>query len=534
MLLNIANSARFCEISQWGEWMNIDFDAFYREVTTQIFSTLDITKAMERTLEVLRKVMPADQMEYMLLNPNERTTEIIASAGKLPGKERPKLVSVPKQIIDLAQDILNSKQPYMEVVNSPKEFSFLKHSPELIDYFKEFLDKQESMIMLLLKIDGINVAQLQLTAVGLNRYTQEHADLIMLLHEPFAIAAANALAHQKVLQLQALIEDDNQYLRQEIINLTGNRIIGEEFGLREVMTHVNQVASSSSPVLLIGETGVGKDLIANSLHLYSARRDRPLIKVNCGAIPDSLIDSELFGHEKGAFTGAIKQKRGRFERAHTGTIFLDEVGELPPQAQVRLLRVLQNGEIERVGGSETMQVDARVVAATNRDLTDMLEKKTFREDLFFRLNVFPIVIPPLRQRKSDIPALVHYFIQKKKIHLKLAKTPTLSPGSLDALIQHDWPGNVRELENIIERSMILFQDGVLRFDQLLTHRNSMNNHGWAIAEEHIMSLDEMIATHIRRALKATEGKIHGESGAAAVLKMNPSTLRSKMKKLGMA
>jgi len=283
----------------------------------------------------------------------------------------------------------------------------LKHSPELIDYFKEFLDKQESMIMLLLKIDGINVAQLQLTAVGLNRYTQEHADLIMLLHEPFAIAAANALAHQKVLQLQALIEDDNQYLRQEIINLTGNRIIGEEFGLREVMTHVNQVASSSSPVLLIGETGVGKDLIANSLHLYSARRDRPLIKVNCGAIPDSLIDSELFGHEKGAFTGAIKQKRGRFERAHTGTIFLDEVGELPPQAQVRLLRVLQNGEIERVGGSETMQVDARVVAATNRDLTDMLEKKTFREDLFFRLNVFPIVIPPLRQRKSDIPALVH-------------------------------------------------------------------------------------------------------------------------------
>ncbi len=513
--------------------MQIDADAFYREATTQLVSTLDITKALERTLAIIKKVMPADQMEYVLFNYNERTVEVMARAGQLPGIERPRLVSLPQQVMELAQEILDSEKPYLEIVNSPEEFSFMRRMPELLDQFGDFIKMEISMMILMLKIDGLNVAQLQLSASGKNRYTQQHGDMLRMLHEPFAIAAANALAHMKVLQLQALIEDDNKYLRQEILNLTGDRIIGEEFGLRDVMKSVNQVASSSSPVLLIGETGVGKDLVANSLHMISPRRENPMIRVNCGAIPDNLVDSELFGHEKGAFTGAIREKRGRFERAHTGTIFLDEVGELPPQAQVRLLRVLQNGEIERVGGTETMHVDARIIAATNKDLHEMVGKGSFREDLYFRLNVFPIHIPPLRHRKTDIPALVHHFVKKKTIQLKLTQKPSLSPGSIDMLINHDWPGNVRELENIVERAMILFQDGILRFDQLLTRRNELMRRTSDAANEHLMTLDESIAAHIRRALEIAGGKIHGPGGAAQILNVNPSTLRSKIKKLGL-
>ena len=283
-------------------------------------------------------------------------------------------------------------------------------------------------------------------------------------------------------------------------------------------------------MLLLGQTGVGKDVIANAIHVLSSRTDGLFVKVKCGAIPESLIDSELFGHEKGAFTGAMAQKRGRFERANHGTIFLDEIGELPPQAQVRLLRVLQDKEIERVGGTKTIQLDIRIIAATNRNLEEMVQTGQFREDLWFRVNVFPIWIPPLRQRKSDIPALIQHFIHKKARELKLPGIPALSPGATAPLMASDWPGNVRDLENIVERGLILNPKSPITFENLALTPPQAQTQAFQQAAV-IETLDQVIARHIRFALSQTNGKIHGKGGAAELLVINPNTLRSRMQKL---
>ena len=297
------------------------------------------------------------------------------------------------------------------------------------------------------------------------------------------------------------------------------------------MYKVRQVASLDSPVLLLGETGTGKDVIANAIHYSSSRSEGPFVSVNCGAIPDTLIDSELFGHEKGAFTGALAQKRGRFERAHTGTIFLDEIGDLPLQAQVRLLKVLQSKEIERVGGIRTISLDIRIIAATNHNLAEMVKQGTFREDLWFRLNVFPIRIPPLRERQADIPALIQHFINHKARELKLAGIPELAPGAIDPLTRYHWPGNVRELENVIERAIILNPIGPLTFEHLYPGQPT-NIPATVGPGKELTSLDEVISRHIHQTLSRTNGRISGANGAAAVLKVNPSTLRNRMKKLG--
>ena len=297
------------------------------------------------------------------------------------------------------------------------------------------------------------------------------------------------------------------------------------------MRKLRQVSLSDSPVLLMGETGSGKDVLATFVHDSSSRADGPFISVNCGAIPDSLIDSELFGHEKGAFTGALSQKRGRFERANNGTIFLDEIGELPLQAQARLLRVLQNKEIERVGGVDTISLNIRVIAATNRKLEEMVNNGEFREDLWFRLNVFPIMVPPLRERRVDIPALIQHFIDLKSKELKLSTIPTLAPGAIDALMDYHWPGNIRELQNIIERALIISPTGPLSFEHLSNYGPDPllppESH-----KEKPFTLNEVISQHIRQVLARAKGKINGPDGAAALLAVNPSTLRNRMIKLG--
>ncbi|MBW2523197.1 MAG: sigma-54-dependent Fis family transcriptional regulator, partial [Deltaproteobacteria bacterium] len=257
----------------------------------------------------------------------------------------------------------------------------------------------------------------------------------------------------------------------------------------------------------------------------------PFIVVNCGAIPEALIDSELFGHEKGAFTGALTQKRGRFERAHGGTLFLDEIGEMPLAAQVRLLRVLQNHEIERVGGTERIAVDVRIIAATHRDLEALVREGRFREDLWFRLNVFPITIPPLRERTSDIPALVQHFVDRKAQELKLATTPVLAPGAIDALLDYSWPGNVRELENIVERAMILHRGAPLEFGHRAQHSGEARAALQEAEPQALPPLDSVVERHVRLALEQSGGKIHGPGGAAELLGLNPNTLRSKMRKL---
>jgi transcriptional regulator with GAF, ATPase, and Fis domain len=313
---------------------------------------------------------------------------------------------------------------------------------------------------------------------------------------------------------------------------SGTDVIGADFGLRDVMELVRQVAPLGTPVLLLGESGVGKEVIANVIHQSSPRKDGPLVKVNSGAIPDTLLDSELFGHEKGAFTGALTQKRGRFERADKGTIFLDEIGELPPQAQVRLLRVLQHREVERVGGTKPIPVDTRVIAATHRNLQEMVQSGQFREDLWFRLNVFPITIPPLRDRPEDIPALVDYFIDKKSQELRITRKITLVPGAMDQLQAYQWPGNVRELQNIIERALIRDTDGCLRFDDLIRPQQSSDDRLLAETDQQILPLDEVNARYIRQVLERTHGKINGPGGAAELLDIHPNTLRKRLAKLG--
>jgi transcriptional regulator with GAF, ATPase, and Fis domain len=386
-------------------------------------------------------------------------------------------------------------------------------------------------MVMLLKSKSQILGSLVLISEGKEKYIEEHARLLSLLKEPFVIALSNTLKHREVLKLKDLLADDNRYLHGELRRLSGDEIVGVNFGLKDVMEKVRQVAALDSAVLLLGETGVGKDVIANAIHYSSTRRDGPFINVNCGAIPETLIDSELFGHEKGAFTGALSQKRGRFERADKGTILLDEIGELPSQAQVRLLRVLQDKKIERVGGTKTIPLDIRIIVATNRNLEEMVKANQFREDLWYRINVFPIWIPPLRERKSDIPALLQHFISLKAKELKLPAIPTLSPGAIDPLMQYHWPGNVRELQNVVERALILNPSGSLTFEYLNLPQQQKTPD---LAEQTIEpdNLDKMISRHIRVVLSKTNGKIHGPGGAAELLGINPSTLRNRMKKLG--
>ena len=327
-----------------------------------------------------------------------------------------------------------------------------------------------------------------------------------------------------------MLADDNRYFQDELNRMAGETVIGAGQGLGTVMEMVHQVSPLESPVLLLGETGTGKEVVANAIHNLSLRNQGPFIRVNCGAIPASLLDSELFGYEKGAFTGAVARKRGRIERAQGGTLFLDEIGELSAEAQIRLLRVLQEKEFDRVGGTETIKANIRVVAATHRNLEQMMEEHRFRPDLFFRLRVFPITIPPLRERRDDIPALVDHFILKKTREMKRPRLPSVPSGVMDGLMAYDWPGNVRELENAVERSMILDRSGSLQFKEITSPSSRLPGHTEAGPARH-RPLDEVVSGHIRQVLADCRGRVEGEKGAARILQVHPSTLRKRMRKL---
>jgi transcriptional regulator with GAF, ATPase, and Fis domain len=328
------------------------------------------------------------------------------------------------------------------------------------------------------------------------------------------------------------LADSSKYFENELRKNIGDVIIGADLGLKGVMEQIQQVAPSTSPVLLHGETGTGKELVANIIHKSSPRHNGPLIKVNCGAIPETLIDSELFGHEKGAFTGALAQKRGRFERADGGTIFLDEISELPLNAQVRLLRVLQEKEFERVGGSSPVKVDIRIISATNKSLIKLVETGSFRDDLYYRLGVFPIQIPSLRQRKEDIPAMVEHFMQKKAKEMGLRFMPRLASGALRELIGYDWPGNVRELNNAVERALLVYREKPLQFADILGLSARKKTLEEYFADGTDLSLNNFEAKHIKRVMEKTGGRVEGPNGAAAVLGVKSGTLRHRMRKLG--
>jgi formate hydrogenlyase transcriptional activator len=329
------------------------------------------------------------------------------------------------------------------------------------------------------------------------------------------------------------LEHQNIYLREAFdADLHFGEILGHAPAMQEVFRAVELVAGTDSSVLLLGETGTGKELIARAIHRASRRRAAVMVKVNCGALTATLVESELFGHERGSFTGAVQQKKGRFELAHRGTILLDEVGELPAEAQVKLLRVLQEKEFERVGGTQTLRVDARIIAATNRDLSEDVERGTFRSDLFFRLNIFPIRVPPLRERRQDIPVLTHYFIREFASRIG-RPVDRIDPRALDQLVAYDWPGNVRELANILERAVILCQDSVLQSRHVgIPARAQPAAPERRAAGDEIVTLDEAERRLIVRALERTGGVLAGPNGAAALLGLNRSTLWSRMKRHG--
>jgi formate hydrogenlyase transcriptional activator len=382
-------------------------------------------------------------------------------------------------------------------------------------------------------------------------FTPEDVEFLSQASGQIAIAIENALAYREISELRDKLAQEKLYLEDEIRSeMNFDQIIGDSAALRRVLELIETVAPSDSTVLLLGETGTGKELVARAIHDHSRRKDRTFVKLNCAAIPTGLLESELFGHEKGAFTGAISQKIGRLELADQGTLFLDEVGDVPLEIQPKLLRALQEREFERLGSTRTKKVDVRLVAATNRDLEQMIAEREFRSDLYYRLNVFPIRIPPLRERREDIPLLVSYFVQKYARQMQ-KRIETIPSVAMKKLTEWDWPGNIRELQNFIERAVILTRGRALEApltELRRVHRdkptraaadqgeiarivketiNALNDKK-SVADEHAQKQHEEIV----RALTECKGRVGGDDGAAARLGLNRTTLLSRMKKFG--
>ena len=503
--------------------MNFNENEFFRNMTLRICGSLELNAALQRSFDFLGNFMPLDVMSLHLYDTGMGALRTIARISRLENKALDLVTHLDQKAtaVFTSPGVAN-----VRIINNPESHPVIK---KLIPTLQ--LPKPLSALVMRLVIEDRRIGSLLLTAEGAGRYSERDVHLFSLLNEPFAIATANALSYQEVIRLKDMLSDDNRYLRRELLSTSPDEIIGGDFGLRPVMEMVRKVAPLESPVLLLGETGVGKGVLAGAIHRLSPRNKGPFISVNSGAIPESLIDSELFGHEKGAFTGAVEQKRGRFERANGGTIFLDEIGELPFPAQVRMLRVLQEKVIERVGGSKAIPVDIRIIAATHRNLDEMVRSGKFRKDLLFRINVFPVNIPPLRERKEDLPSLVFYFMNKKARELKLPVLPELASSAKTRLLEYEWPGNVRELENVIEREMILNREGPLTFEDVLGSRGrrAASTPDFVLKS---LTLDEISYQHITRIIKEAGGRVEGAKGAAELLGVHPSTLRSRMRKLG--
>lgn len=378
---------------------------------------------------------------------------------------------------------------------------------------------------------------LSLGAVRENAFTEQDVAFMGQVAKQIAIAVENAIAFGEIADLKDKLAQEKVYLEDEIRSeLNFEEIVGTSEGLRRVLRQVETVAPTDSTVLIYGETGTGKELIARAVHDLSSRKANSFVKLNCAAIPTGLLESELFGHEKGAFTGAIAQRVGRFELAHRGTIFLDEVGEIPLELQPKLLRVLQEREFERLGSSRTLRTDARLIAATNRDLEQMVEEQRFRSDLFYRLNVFPVRLPPLRERPDDIPLLVRYFVQQfsRRNGRNIDSIPSQT---MEALVRYPWPGNIRELQNVVERAVIVSTGSVLKvpFGDLARQpkvKASISKSTPAGSTNLRNSLDESERSQILKALEQSNWVVAGANGAAARLGMKRSTLQFRMQKLG--
>ena len=401
----------------------------------------------------------------------------------------------------------------------------------------------QSLCVVPLSLQGKCIGLLSVVSRQRDRYSNEDANFLQEVANQVALAVQNMLSYQEIASLKARLEKENVYLREELrAEHNFEEIVGNSPALLRVLHAVEQVARTDSTVLVYGETGTGKELVARAIHGRSTRNGRALVSVNCSAISAGLVESELFGHMKGAFTGALERRVGRFELANGGTIFLDEIGELCLDTQVKLLRVLQEQEFEPVGSSRPLRVDVRVIAATNRNLRDAVEAGRFRSDLFYRLNVFPIELPPLRERRSDIPQLVAFCVSRFSKRLG-KKIDGVSRESMDNLMNYPWPGNIRELQNVIERAVIVSADSTLRLDRDLMPVTTAvkeipepdvpeGRQADLMSPKPLLTLDEVERNHILDALQDAGGVIDGPKGAARILNLHPNTLRHRMDKHG--
>ena len=513
---------------------------FFREVTLCVSLRLSATEMAEDLFTLLRSQMPCELLQMSYIDEDIGELRSLALVewrnGRRVSQKSSTLFSFPQDAIELIRKgPPDGHRPLrVAVMRVGEKKTRPPPHPAFEEGFRSFRLEGYNIMIVDLHMETQHLGVLFIAARPPADFTAEHVRMMEDVIEPLSISFSNARRYEDLLRLKEHLADENQALSQDLSSASDAMLVGEFGGLRHVMDLVRRVAPLASPVLLLGETGTGKEVLAHAIHAMSPRREKPFVRVQCGAIPESLLDSELFGHEKGAFTGATSLHYGRFERAHEGTIFLDEIGELTPEAQVKLLRVLQEKEFERVGGSETLHADVRVIAATHRDLPERVRQGRFREDLYFRLNVFPLTIPPLRQRREDIPLLLRYLVDRKCRELNLPVPPPLDIESLARLLTYGWPGNVRELQNVVERAIITSGNGPLRFPDLVSAPLASQTQPPASAPnaEPLATLDAVTAAHIRKAMHAARGKIQGAGGAAELLGLQANTLRARMRRLG--
>ncbi|MGD9726669.1 MAG: sigma 54-interacting transcriptional regulator [Nitrospiraceae bacterium] len=490
-------------------------------ISNALVSKLNLPELLRTVSTIMREVVHQEYVCLLLYDETRRQLRLVA--------------------LDAPDDSEFLPKGYVaEIADSPGERALQTKRPVVIQRLNELRQFGHDVIRMLVSQGFQSVCALPLLsgerAIGcLNlasrqeqAFPESDVEFLTQVAGQVTLAMENALAHQEITQLKNKLAEEKLYLQEEVRTERGfEAIIGDSQALKHVLDQITIVAPTDSTVLIQGETGTGKELIARAIHQLSGRKERTFVKLNCASIPSGLLESELFGHERGAFTGAISHKTGRFELADNGTIFLDEVGDIPLELQSKLLRVLQEQEFERLGGTKTIRVNVRLIAATNRDLKNLVDAKEFRSDLYYRLNVFPVTMPPLRERRDDIPRLVRYFTQQHAVRMK-KHIDTVPADTLEALSRYDWPGNVRELENLVERSVILTQGTELQVP--LSELQADNGRKIAATQ----TLRESEREQIVRTLRHVNWRIGGPTGAAAKLGLKRTTLTSKMKKLGIA
>ncbi len=488
------------------------------EINNAIISNLTQEALFFAIAQALRRVVPLDRIAIFLHDSQKDVLRLSVQESSLP---------VGGHVVGLEWAIGESHGGWAFAHQRPllrKDLETERHFPTEDLLLAEGV---RSLLVVPLIARGKSIGTLNLNSAAPNRYSESDVAFLQEVASQVTLAVENMKAYEEIAALKARLEQENVYLQEEIRTQHNfEEIVGSAPPLLEALRKVEKVASTDATVLILGETGTGKELFARAIHSRSVRKGRPLVKVNCGVIPAGLVESELFGHVKGAFTGALQSRTGRFELANGGTLFLDEVGELPPETQVKLLRVLQEQEFEPVGSSRTIRVNVRVIAATNRNLEEAVRAGRFRTDLLYRLNVFPIAIPPLRERTSDIPLLVGFYLTG--LARRLGKPLTgFSRKSMERLIGYPWPGNVRELQNFVERAAILAPGPVLELETGLLPQAQARGPG----AESPRTLEDLSRSHILNVLRTTRGVVEGPRGAAKLLGLHPNTLRSRMKKL---